>query len=99
MHLYISEIHANTLVYKKGGAIKHIKAQARVKVLLPDLRKSLIPYDVEYPNDPQIVTYKKKMSHFLTPLKTWKKFLYDSLKGGFIMNIDIFNMYDTFIAN
>ena len=36
-HPYIGDIPANTLVYEKGGVIKHIKAQARVKVELPDL--------------------------------------------------------------
>ena len=37
LHPHISEIRTETLVYDKGGVIKHIKTPARVKSELPDL--------------------------------------------------------------
>ena len=37
LHPHIDKIRTEILVHEKGGAIKHIKAPARVKVELPDL--------------------------------------------------------------
>ena len=37
LHPHIGKICMDLLVYEKGGVIKHIKAQPRFKVELPDL--------------------------------------------------------------
>ena len=47
LHPHIGEIRTDILVYEKGGVIKNIKAPARVKVELPDLRKNLMRDKVE----------------------------------------------------
>ena len=47
LHPHIGEIRADILVYEKGGVIKHIKAQARVKVELLDMWQNEMRDDVE----------------------------------------------------
>ena len=45
LHPHLGEIGTDILVYDKGGAIKHIKAPARVE--LPDLWQNKMLNDVE----------------------------------------------------
>ena len=47
LHLHISEIRTNILVYEKGGVMKYIKAPARVKVEFPDRWQYEMCDDVE----------------------------------------------------